>query len=299
MAYVFFSGSVQGKDIILTGLKSRQTGLFFIVGLAFWVLITWYTSRLIAYNHDRLFQVAKNGLYHAPRILGYACFTITITCLAVLIPSAQNALIQIVIFLSSAIGYAVLHPLFEKIKNNSNRKLLILYRNGLWLLFAIIIGTMVLLNTSLAYICLLPFLQAGYLFLVITRRKISETSVKHYAIPTQKHLLSTRLAYRDLVVWIFTDKEGKRDPLKKELMIQTEKKHLSLVLHLFFHRYNHIFFCGLFHFIFPLHHSTSHHTALLWHPAGGGKHHHFVFTQTKDEFPFSDTGPDPHRRAFQ
>ena len=223
LAYVFFSGSVQGKDIILTGLKSRQTGLFFIVGLAFWVLITWYTSRLIAYNHDRLFQVAKNGLYHAPRILGYACFTITITCLAVLIPSAQNALIQIVIFLSSAIGYAVLHPLFEKIKNNSNRKLLILYRNGLWLLFAIIIGTMVLLNTSLAYICLLPFLQAGYLFLVITRRKISETSAKHYAIPTQKHLLSTRLAYRDLVVWIFTDKEGKRDPLKKELMIQTEK----------------------------------------------------------------------------
>ena len=28
-AYIFFTGFVQGKDIILTGLKSRQTGLFF------------------------------------------------------------------------------------------------------------------------------------------------------------------------------------------------------------------------------------------------------------------------------
>ena len=222
-AHVFFSGFVQGKDIILTGLKSRQTGLFFVIGLLFWVLITWYTSRLIAYNHDRLFQVAKKGLYHTPRILGYACFTVTIIALAVLKPSAINNLKQLLIAGISSIGYAVLHPLFEKIKNKSNRKALILYRNSLWLLFAIIIGTMVLLNTSLTYICLLPVLQAGYLFLVITRRKISETSLKHYALPAHKHLISMRLAYRDLVVWIFTDKEGKRDTLQKELMIQTEK----------------------------------------------------------------------------
>ena len=145
-AYTFFTGFVQGKDIILTGLKSRQTGLFFIVGLNFWVLITWYTSRLIAYNHDRLFQVAKKGLYHTPRILGFACVTVTIIALAVLIPSEQNDLKQILIVCFSALGYAVLHPLFEKMKNKSNRTTLMLYRNGLWLLFAITIGTMVLLN---------------------------------------------------------------------------------------------------------------------------------------------------------
>ncbi len=222
-SHVFFTGFVQGKDIILTGLKSRQTGLFFVVGLLFWVLITWYTSRLIAYNHDRLFQVAKKGLYHAPRILGYACFTVTIIALLVLIPSESNNLKQWMTVSISAMGYAVLHPLFEKIKNNSNRKTLILYRNGLWLLFTVIIGTMVLLNTSLAYICLLPLLQAGFLFLVITRKKISETSLKQDAIPAHNNLIRTRLAYHHLVVWIFTDKEGKRDPLKKELMIQTEK----------------------------------------------------------------------------
>jgi hypothetical protein len=222
-AYVFFSGFVQGKDIILTGLKSRQTGLFFIIGLLFWVLITWYTSRLIAYNHDRLFQVAQKGLYHAPRILGYACFTVTIIALAVLNPAESNNWIELMILSISAIGYAVLHPLFEKIKNKSNRKALILYRNGLWLLFIIIIGTMVLLNTILSYICMLPVLQAGYLFLVITRKKISENNQKHHPDPAHKNLINIQLAYHHLVVWIFTDKEGKRESLKKELMIQTEK----------------------------------------------------------------------------
>ena len=222
-AYAFFTGFVQGKDIILTGLKSRQTGLFFVVGLLFWVLITWYTSRLIAYNHDRLFQVAPKGLYHAPRILGYACFTVTIIAMAVLLPSEGNNLKQWMIVSISAIGYAVLHPLFEKIKNSSKRRSLTQYRNGLGLLFVIIIGTMVLLNTVLAYICLLPVLQAGYLFLVITRKKISENSLKQYPDPAHKHLINIRLAYHQLVVWIFTDKEGKREPLKKELMILTEK----------------------------------------------------------------------------
>ena len=222
-AYVFFTGFVQGKDIILTGLKSRQTGLFFTIGLLFWVLITWYTSRLIAYNHDRLFQVAQKGLYHAPRILGYACFTVTIIALAVLNPSESNNLLELMIVSISLIGYAGLHPLFEKIKNKSNRKALIIYRNGLWLLFAIIIGTMVLLNTILSYICMLPVLQAGYLFLVITRKKISENNQKHHPDPAHKNLINIRLAYHHLVVWIFTDKEGKRESLKKELMIQTEK----------------------------------------------------------------------------
>lgn len=222
-AYIFFTGFVQGKDIIFTGLKSRQTGLFFIIGLLFWVLITWYTSRLIAYNHDRLFQVARKGLYHTPRILGFACFTVIIIALNVLKSSENNDLKQWMIVGISAIGYTVLHPLFEKIKNKSNRKTLILYRKGLCLLFVIIIGTMVWLNTSLAYICLLPVLQAGYLFLVITRKKISETETKLHHIPQQESLTHPLLAYHDVVVWIFTDKEGKRDPLKKELMIQTEK----------------------------------------------------------------------------
>ena len=222
-AYIFFSSFVQGKDIILTGLKSRQTGLFFIIGLLFWVLITWYTSRLIAYNHDRLFQVARKGLYHTPRILGFACFTVIIVSLTVLMPSESNNLQQWMIAGLSAIGYAVLHPLFEKIKNKSNRKTLILYRKWLCLLFVIIIGTMVLLNTVLAYICLLPLLQAGYLFLVITRKKISEKGTRHNHISQQESLIRKKLNYHDLVVWIFTDKEGKRDELNKELMIQTEK----------------------------------------------------------------------------
>jgi hypothetical protein len=70
---------------------------------------------------------------------------------------------------------------------------------------------------------MLPVLQAGYLFLVITRKKISENNQKHHPDPAHKNLINIQLAYHHLVVWIFTDKEGKRESLKKELMIQTEK----------------------------------------------------------------------------
>lgn len=222
-AYIFFTGFVQGKDIILTGLKSRQTGLFFIIGLLFWILITWYTSRLIAYNHDRLFVVARKGLYHAPRILGFTCFTVIIIALTVLEPSQSNILNQWMIVGISAIGYAVLHPLFESIKNKRNRQQLLRYRNILWIMFIVTIAIMVLVNTIVIYISLLPLLQAAFLFLVITRKKISEKNKRKDDIPQYAGLIKKKLSYHDLVVWIFTDKEEKRDPLKKELMIQIEK----------------------------------------------------------------------------
>ena len=70
IGYTFFTHFIQGKDIVITAMNSRQSALFFLIGLFFWTLITWYTSRLIAYNHDRLFHIAKEGLYHTPRILG-------------------------------------------------------------------------------------------------------------------------------------------------------------------------------------------------------------------------------------
>jgi hypothetical protein len=79
LAYFFFNDSLQGKDIIITGLDSRKTGLLFLIGLLFWSTVTWYTSRLIAYNNDRLFHIAKEELYQTPRLLGYLCFT-TLIC---------------------------------------------------------------------------------------------------------------------------------------------------------------------------------------------------------------------------
>jgi hypothetical protein len=67
---------IQGRDVIIITLESSWRGLFFMTALLFWATVSWYSSRLIAYNQDELFDIFPNGLYHAPRILGFTCFTV-------------------------------------------------------------------------------------------------------------------------------------------------------------------------------------------------------------------------------
>ena len=223
IGYLFFSQFIQGKDIVITAMNSRQSALFFLIGLFFWVLITWYTSRLIAYNHDRLFRIAKEGLYHTPRILGFLCFTIITVAFAVAEKKQNNPSSIYAIFLLNAIAYLLLHPTFEKFKNNKERKTLIQIRNATWLSSLFLVVLMVYLNNKTAYLGILPLLQVAYLYLVITRRKISETSLNHYNLPDHVHVKAIRDGYKNLVAWVFTDPESRRSTPKKEVMIQTEK----------------------------------------------------------------------------
>ena len=230
IAYAFFKDFVQGKDIILTGLQSRQTSFFFLVGLLFWVLITWYTSRLIAYNHDRLFLIAKKGLYHTPRILGYLCFTVILLSFTALYPAFDNFYIHIGILVLNLIVYGVLQHFFEIIKNRKRRELLIRFRIITWVAFILIIAVMVVVNKLQTYIYLLPVLQTGYLYLVITRRKISESSTKHSKIPSWWALTTSRDKYRQFITWIFTDPASRKDSVQSDVVIQTEKNIFSLFL---------------------------------------------------------------------
>ena len=230
IAYAFFKDFVQGKDIILTGLQSRQTSFFFLVGLLFWVLITWYTSRLIAYNHDRLYLIAKKGLYHTPRILGYLCFTVILLSFTALYPAFDNFYIHIAILVLNLIVYGVLQHFFEIIKNRKRRELLIRFRIITWVAFILIIAVMVVVNKLQTYIYLLPVLQTGYLYLVITRRKISESSTKHSKIPSWWALTTSRDKYRRFITWIFTDPASRKEPVQNDVVIQTEKNIFSLFL---------------------------------------------------------------------
>ena len=223
IGYLFFTQFIQGKDIVITAMNSRQSALFMLIGLFFWVLITWYTSRLIAYNNDRLFWIAKDGLYHTPRILGYLCFTVITIAFAVADKQLDNQLIPFWILLLNLIAYLFLYPLFERFKNTNERKLLIHIRNGIWITSVVLVYVMVYFNNKKTYVSILPILQIAYLYLVITRRKISETSLIHYNLPDHVHIKAVREGYKNLVLWVFTDPESKRTAAKKEVMIQTEK----------------------------------------------------------------------------
>ncbi len=223
IAYFFFNNTLQGIDIIITGLDSRKTGLLFLIGLLFWTTVTWYTSRLIAYNNDRLFHVAKEELYQTPRLLGYGCFTTIICALVKLRFSIENNFLIASFIIGSFLVFVVLHFLFEKIKNKTDRNELKKYRKILWIAYVFTIIIMVLVNSLNCYIISLPLLQIGYLYAVVTRRKISQTNISKNKLPDHKHILSARSQYRKLILWIFHDKARIEDPLKKEIMVQTEK----------------------------------------------------------------------------
>ena len=223
IGFIFFTYFIQGKDIVITAMNSRQSALFFLIGLFFWTLITWYTSRLIAYNHDRLFHIAKFGLYHTPRILGFLCFTVITIAIAVADQELYNGLLVYGILLLNLIGYNLFYPIFEKIKRDANRSTLLLFRNSIWFVSFIIVILLVYFNLKTTYLFLIPVLQIFYLYLVITRRKISETSKAHYPFINQAHINSFREGYKNFVVWIFTDPDARRSSANKEVMIQTEK----------------------------------------------------------------------------
>ena len=47
----------QGRDLIRLCLEGKNfSGLVFMLATVFWVFVTWYTGRLIAYNHSGLFD---------------------------------------------------------------------------------------------------------------------------------------------------------------------------------------------------------------------------------------------------
>jgi Patatin-like phospholipase len=256
LVYIFFTDFVQGKDIIITGLQSKQTGFFFLIALLFWVLITWYTSRLIAYNHDRLFRIAKKGLYHAPRLLGYACFSVFFIALISLEPENDRFYLHLVILIVNFILYLLLHKIIENINNAWSPKMLLNVRIGIWIIFVCSIGWMVQINSLNTYLGLLPVLQMGYLYLVITRRKISVANKNEKSTATNTLIEKINKQYNLLIIWIFTDPSRQKETLNKALTLQTERN-IFLLLTVFsicalLIYFNFIFNISFARFISPL-----------------------------------------------
>ena len=223
LVYVFFTDFVQGKDIIITGLYSKQTGFFFLIGLQFWVLVTWYTTRLIAYNHDRLFHIAKKGLYHTPRLLGFLCYSVVFISLLSLHPLLDNTYAQGIVLLINLLVYLILHKAFETFKFHSSRKILLQLRTITWIVFIGSFVWMVNSNTLNTYLAFIPVMQAGYLYLVITRRKISESTEAQNIFPSFLGFRKLENNYKQFILWVFTDPSRKNDLNSKEIMIKTEK----------------------------------------------------------------------------
>ena len=129
----------QGKDIMIAfteraGSFNSNLILFFLA-IGFWVYVTWYSSRVIAYVKDTKSRIAGNFLDNYPRLAGNACFLVLE--LAVLqSPLLENPLsstLAWIIFFLALIG---LHFVDKWIRNNVEIDSKTM-SNRFWIVFAL------------------------------------------------------------------------------------------------------------------------------------------------------------------
>lgn len=175
VAAILTSGLLQGQDAMVVALESSWRGFFILVGLVFWASVTWYSSRLIAYNKDDIFLRFPKGLYHAPRLLGYACFAVVLHAFLVL-PGYTIGRWPALACLLADIGlYFILHHLFERMRDGWTEDRLLHIRRLSWLAFALATLACGWANLPSAYIAAIPVLQVCGLFNVVVRRRLRDS----------------------------------------------------------------------------------------------------------------------------
>ena len=217
-----FGWLLQGKDIIALALESRYRGYFFLVGLFFWAGVTWYTGRLLAYNHDSLFNKASKALYHFPRIMGFLCFAVVILAFMELPSMNTSNWLSILVITADLLTYFIFHSIFERIKDKRAEKVLEQYRVialSILLCLFVVAGYF---NQTKVYLVCLPMIQLGFLFLVIIRRKITEMVIfSGRASGTAKVDPRGNLLFRALQ-WILHDQESSRSSANDKRILEGE-----------------------------------------------------------------------------
>lgn len=210
--YLFLAGFVlwslpQGEDIIRLCLTSRWvTGLVFTIAILFWVIVTWYTTRLVAYNHDELYnaqyidqtgtvkvKIGKGLLFHFPRLMGYTIFLITIMAILKFANSGKiPGVIWYGIIILDYLLYGLFHWLTIRLQvfaESSGRQQLLLWLRIICLVMLVILPLISIIFWSAEHtwliITTLFCCQLGFLFLVVTRKHVvtyinSKKGVKHF-----------------------------------------------------------------------------------------------------------------------
>lgn len=211
---------IQGRDVFIITLESEYRGFFFMTGLVYWATVTWYSSRLIAYNQDELFELFPEGLFHAPRILGFACFTVVITALLALPPIEWNGKALSIWIGAQILAYFLIGKWFAVLRDQVPEAMLTKIRNG------VIVASLTLFmlagfrNDSVTYLLTLPLLQLTLLFLVVVRRKLKEAGLQR----EDNHILEKRTKQRSYkwLKWILENPGGRRPADRNERILQGE-----------------------------------------------------------------------------
>ncbi len=181
----------QGRDVVRQCLeRPAWVGAIVVLAVIFWVFVTWYTARLVAYNNNELFVVKlHNGirdfkigellLYHGPRLIAFFIFFVVIIAFYRhdKLNEMSDLLISILLLLELFLYFFFHHYFtkFEKEKADEGKvKILIGRRNMVRSLILLACSIIVIFwGNKWVLITMTALLQFGFLFLIIIRRSIA------------------------------------------------------------------------------------------------------------------------------
>jgi predicted acylesterase/phospholipase RssA len=196
--YACFWTLSQGKDVLISAIEKQGANWIVLLSLIFWVLITWYTGRILIYHKLDLYNSSKTIAFHAPRMLGFLGFSIVWLAFLQLprLPE-QNFTWQVsgatanwILWAGTPILYMFLYRFFKRLRVyyfwNVKRKLApgisfaemeiaraIAYNKIFWVL-RVLLGLIFVVNiiwdSAVLLLISMMFLQLMYLFAVIWRR---------------------------------------------------------------------------------------------------------------------------------
>ncbi len=223
-AYLAFWSLSQGKDIMIITLENRKVFGLFLLALVFWVVTTWYTTRMVA-KAKELQDSDKHLMWQTlriqgPRILAFTCITVIILAFFQLpypeTPQLSRTVCYILFFLSFS-WYFIIYQLCNKLLERNDlpvEKQLRFWNKARFINYgAVLVFTLVVIITKWIWglIILLLLYQAAFIVFVLIRRNIIDAK-GHYSVPDAKKY---EFDNRKIKVWkklyrLVTDNEDRR-----------------------------------------------------------------------------------------
>jgi predicted acylesterase/phospholipase RssA len=223
-AYMAFWTLNQGKDLMIITLENRKVFGLFLLALVFWVVTTWYTTRMVA-KAKELQETDKHLMWkilrvQGPRILAFTCITLILLAFFQLSypesPHLPKKICYILLFFSFSwyfIVYQVCNKLLDKPDLPLKQQLRFWNRVRFINYAALTVFTLIVILTAWVWglIMLLLFYQVGFVIFVLIRRNIIDAKGYYSSLEIEKYEFNSK----KVKVWkklmrLVTDNEDKR-----------------------------------------------------------------------------------------
>ncbi|MEO5942146.1 MAG: patatin-like phospholipase family protein [Ferruginibacter sp.] len=224
-AYLCFWKLTQGRDVMIITLENRKVFGLFLLALLFWMMITWYTTRLVA--KAKQLQSPDDHLMwltlrvQGPRILSFTCVTIIILGFFQLnypeTPKLSTTICNILFWLSFS-WYFFVYQLWNWLLKQDNEKTIrdkikFWQRIRLTTYIIILAATLIVVLYKWVWglILLLMAYQVAFVIIVLIRRNIIDAKDEYsFKNPQRYQIQSNEISTWQKIKQLVTDKEDRQ-----------------------------------------------------------------------------------------